>query len=42
MGTDPHRAVIITKSLFWTSLVPEAWFPRLGSMMNSEAASTPG
>lgn len=30
VGTNPHTAVIITKSLFWTSLVPEAWVSRLG------------
>lgn len=40
MGTAPHRAVIITKSLFWTSLVPEAWIPRLGSCSGDELRSS--
>lgn len=30
VGTAPHRAVIITRSLLQTSLMPEAWVPRLG------------
>lgn len=30
VATAPHTAVIITRSLLQTSLMPEAWVPRLG------------
>lgn len=42
VGTAPHRAVITTKSLFWTSLVPEAWVPRLGSSDELRSGLSPG